>query len=394
MAGKDEKAGMKNITALGVVSFFTDFSTEMVLGVLPLFIISNLGATRAMLGAIEGSSELASYALRMVSGTLSDRIGRRKVFILAGYALSTASKPFFAFAATWYHALELRLSDRFGKGIRTAPRDALIADSVPESASGRAFGLHRTLDQMGAIAGPVAAFALLSITDIRGVFLFSLLPGAIAVLLLAFFVREVVVRTGARKTMRANVTSLLRKNRPFVLLLVVSGVFSAGAFNFSFVLLRASEMGVPQNMVPLVYAAINVAHTAVAYPSGRLADRIGREKMLIVGYAVFAASAAMMALSYGAAYAYAVAIVYGAYAGIAETLQRAVIPRYVAPESRGTAFGLYNLVVGSGFFAGGVVFGLLWDMSGIVVASTYSIVLAIAALAGMLMFVRVRPSDP
>lgn len=385
---------MKNITALGVVSFFTDFSTEMVLGVLPLFIISNLGATRAMLGAIEGSSELASYALRMVSGTLSDRIGRRKVFILAGYALSTASKPFFAFAATWYHALELRLSDRFGKGIRTAPRDALIADSVPESASGRAFGLHRTLDQMGAIAGPVAAFALLSITDIRGVFLFSLLPGAIAVLLLAFFVREVVVRTGARKTMRANVTSLLRKNRPFVLLLVVSGVFSAGAFNFSFVLLRASEMGVPQNMVPLVYAAINVAHTAVAYPSGRLADRIGREKMLIVGYAVFAASAAMMALSYGAAYAYAVAIVYGAYAGIAETLQRAVIPRYVAPESRGTAFGLYNLVVGSGFFAGGVVFGLLWDMSGIVVASTYSIVLAIAALAGMLMFVRVRPSDP
>ena len=394
MAGTDEKAGMKNIAALGIVSFFTDFSTEMVLGILPLFIISNLGATRAMLGALEGSSELASYALRMVSGTLSDKIGKRKVFILAGYTLSTASKPFFAFAATWYHALALRLSDRFGKGMRTAPRDALIADSVPESASGRAFGLHRTLDQMGAIAGPVTAFALLSITDIRGVFLFSLLPGAMAVVVLAFFVREVAVRTSARKTILVNVTSLVRKNRPFVLLLVVAGVFSAGAFNFSFVLLRASEMGVQQNMVPLVYAAINVAHTAVAYPSGRLADRIGREKVLVIGYAVFAASAAMMVLSYGAAYAYMVAIVYGAYAGIAETLQRAVIPRDVPPESRGTAFGLYNLVVGFGFFAAGVVFGLLWDISGIIAATTYSIVLAAAAMIGMSIFlVKARPSN-
>ena len=375
------------------MSFFTDFSTEMVLGVLPLFIVSNLGATRAMLGALEGSSELASYALRMVSGMLSDRIGKRKVFILVGYALSTVSKPFFAFATSWYHALALRLSDRFGKGIRTAPRDALIADSVPESASGRAFGLHRTLDQMGAIAGPVAAFALLSFTDIRGVFLFSLLPGAISVIVLAFFVREIALRTSARKTMLAKVTDLVHKNRPFVLLVVVSGIFSAGSFNFSFVLLRASELGAQQNTVPLVYAVINVAHTAVAYPSGKLADRIGREKILVIGYAVFAASAAMMTLAYGAASAYLVAIVYGAYAGIAETLQRAVIPRYVPPESRGTAFGLYNLVVGFGFFAAGVVFGLLWDISGIIAASTYSISLTAVAIIGMSIFlVKARPS--
>jgi MFS family permease len=394
---EEKEAGMKNITALGAVSFFTDFSTEMVLGVLPLFIISNLGATKAMLGAIEGSSELASYALRMVSGSLSDRLGKRKVLILAGYALSTASKPFFAFAASWYHALALRLSDRVGKGVRTAPRDALIADSVPESASGRAFGLHRTIDQMGAIAGPVVAFALLSVTDIRGVFLFSLVPGAIAVLVLVFFVREVAIKASARKAMLANVKSLVRSNRPFLILLVVSGIFSAGAFNFSFVLLRASEMGVQQNMVPLVYATINVAHTAVAYPSGRLADRIGREKVLVIGYAVFAGSAAMMALPYGAAatvYAYMVAIVYGVYAGIAETLQRAVIPRYVAPESRGTAFGLYNLVAGSGFLAGGVAFGLLWDAAGIAAASIYSIVLSITAMAGMAVFIKSRRADP
>lgn len=385
---KQENAGMKNVTALGAVSFFTDFSTEMVLGVLPLFIISNLGATRAMLGAIEGSAELASYALRMVSGSLSDLVGKRKVFILAGYALSAASKPFFAFAASWYDALALRLSDRVGKGLRTAPRDALIADSVPESASGRAFGFHRTIDQAGAIAGPIATFALLSITDIRGVFLFSLLPGLVAVLVLVFFVKEMVVKTGVRKTMLSNVRGLVRHNRPFLFLLVVSGIFSAGAFNFSFVLLRASEMGVQKNMVPLVYVVINVAHTAVAYPSGKLADRIGRKKVLVMGYAVFALSAAMMALSYGVAYAYALALVYGAYAGIAETLQRAVIPKYVAQELRGTAFGLYNLVIGSGFFAGGIAFGLLWDTSGIVAASAYSIALAALAIAGMAAFIR------
>lgn len=187
--------------------------------------------------------------------------------------------------------------------------------------------------------------------------------------------------------MLAKVASLVHKNRPFVMLVVVSGVFSAGAFNFSFVLLRASELGVQQNTVPLVYAAINIAHTAVAFPSGKLADRIGREKVLVIGYGIFAASAAMLIMSYGAAYAYLVTIVYGAYAGIAETLQRAVIPRYVPPDSRDTAFGLYNLVVGLGFFAGSVVFGLLWDIFGIIAASTYSILLAAAAMIGMSMFV-------
>jgi MFS family permease len=382
---------MRNVTSLGVVSFFTDFSTEMVLAVLPLFIVSNLGATRAILGAIEGSAELVSYALRMVSGSLSDRVGKRKAFIVAGYAMSTASKPFFAFAASWYAALAFRLSDRVGKGIRTAPRDALIADSVPDTSSGRAFGLHRTMDQMGAIAGPVAAFALLSVTDIRGVFLFSLIPGAVAVLVLAYFVKEVAIRTSARKTMLSNIQGLMRQNRPFLLLLIISGVFSVGAFNFSFVLLRASDMGVPQNTVPLVYAAINAAHTAVAYPAGRLADKVGKEKVLVIGYAVFAASAAMMALSYGSGYAYLVAVVYGAYAGISETLQRAVIPRYVSQEARGTAYGLYNLVVGVGFFAGGITFGTLWDLSGIAAASIYSIIIAAVASAGMVALFKTSP---
>jgi MFS family permease len=280
--------GMRNVTALGLVSFFTDFSTEMVLGVLPFFIVSTLGASRTLLGAIEGSAELTSYAFRMVSGSLSDKVGKRKVFVIAGYGLSTITKPFFAASSNWLDAFVVRFGDRMGKGIRTAPRDALIADSVSESKVGRAFGIHRTIDQLGAIVGPIAAFALLQVVDIRAIFLLSLIPGAIAVLILVFFVKEVVMKrsssTAARITMLSNINRVTRGNRPFVLLLIITGIFGIGAFNFPFILLRASDLGVAESLIPLIYAIINVAHTAIGIPSGILADKVGKEKVLIIVY--------------------------------------------------------------------------------------------------------------
>lgn len=383
---------MRNVTALGLVSFFTDFSTEMVLGVLPLFIISTLGASRAILGAIEGSAELTSYAFRMVSGSMSDKVGKRKVFVLAGYAASTASKPFFAGATSWVDAFLVRTGDRVGKGLRTAPRDALIADSAPESKAGRAFGIHRTIDQMGAIVGPVAAFALLQVMDIRGIFLVSLIPGAIALLILIVFVREVVVKRRANTTMVSNIGSLVKKNRPFLLLLIISGLFSLGAFNFSFILLRASDLGVQNDMVPLVYAVINISHAAIGIPSGMVADRIGKERMLIIGYGVFATSAILMAtLSADVFYAYVIAVVFGLYVGISETVQRAVVPRFVPSELRGTAFGLFNLVIGSCFFVSNVIFGFLWDNYNLHSAVSYSIVLTIIAGVAMYFFIRKYP---
>src|SRR5919198_3943608 len=172
----------------------------MILGILPVFIVNNLGASKAILGGIEGSAELISYAFRMVSGSLSDKVGKRKIFVLAGYGLSTVARPFFALSTGWLDAFIVRAGDRIGKGLRTAPRDALIADSVYESSSGKAFGIHRTIDQMGAIAGPVAAFALLQVMDIRGIFLMSLIPGVIAVLILIFFVKEVAVKRLSNNT--------------------------------------------------------------------------------------------------------------------------------------------------------------------------------------------------
>jgi MFS family permease len=388
--------GMRNVTALGLVSFFTDFSTEMVLGVLPFFIVSTLGASRTLLGAIEGSAELTSYAFRMVSGSLSDKVGKRKVFVIAGYGLSTITKPFFAASSNWLDAFVVRFGDRMGKGIRTAPRDALIADSVSESKVGRAFGIHRTIDQLGAIVGPIAAFALLQVVDIRAIFLLSLIPGAIAVLILVFFVKEVVMKrsssTAARITMLSNINSVIRGNRPFVLLLIITGIFGIGAFNFPFILLRASDLGVAEGLIPLIYAIINVAHTAIGIPSGILADKVGKEKVLIIGYSVFAISTILMlVLSGNTLYAYILAAIFGLYIGISETVQRAVIPRYIASELRGTAYGLYNLVTGTTFFVANVVFGFLWDNFSLTAAVSYSVITAIAAVSGMCMFIRRYP---
>jgi MFS family permease len=389
--------GMRNVVALGFVSFFTDFSTEMILGILPLFIVTNLGAPRAILGGIEGSAELISYAFRMVSGSLSDKIGKRKIFVLSGYGLSTISKPFFAITTGWLDAFFVRAVDRTGKGLRTAPRDALIADSIPESRSGKAFGIHRTIDQTGAIVGPIAAFALLQVMDIRGIFLVSLIPGAVAVIILIFFVKEVAVKRKLSNTITTKVFSnfrnVLRSNRPFVLLLVISGIFSLGAFNYSFILLKASELGVDKNVIPLVYAVINISHTAIGIPSGLLADRIGKEKVLTIGYAVFAVSSLLMITFTGGGegnslYAYVLAAVFGIYMGISETLQRAVVPRYVSSDLCGTAYGIYNVIVGVGFFVSNVIFGYLWDNFNLSIAIFYSMLFAFAAIIGMFTFIK------
>jgi MFS family permease len=389
----DKLIGIRNVIALGFVSFFTDFSIEMILGILPLFIVTNLGASRTILGGIEGSAELISYAFRMVSGSLSDKLRKRKIFVLAGYGLSTVSKPFFAVTSGWLDAFIVRACDRIGKGLRTAPRDALIADSVSESAAGKAFGIHRTLDQMGAIVGPVGAFALLQIIDIRGIFLVSLIPGAIGIIILVFIVKEVAIRFSNTTGTLSNFGNVLKRNRPFVLLLIISGIFSIGAFNYSFILLKASSLGINKNVIPLVYAVINISHTAIGIPSGMLADKIGKEKVLTIGYAAFAVSSLLMiTLTGNFLYAYVLAAVFGLYMGISETLQRAIIPRYISSELRGTAYGIYNLVIGSGFFISNIIFGFLWDKYNVNVGVYYSIITSLAAITGMFLFVGKYPS--
>jgi MFS family permease len=262
--------------------------------------------------------------------------------------------------------------------------------------SGKAFGIHRTIDQMGAIVGPVAAFALLQVIDIHWVFIVSLIPGAIAVIILIFVVKEVTIKrlSNIKPTMLANVGNVLKANRPFAVLLIISGIFSLGAFNYSFILLRASELGVDKNIIPLVYAVINVSHTVIGIPSGLLDDRIGKEKVLIIGFAVFVVSAVLMVLFIGNSfYTYILAAIFGVYVGISETLQRAVIPRYISSELRGTAYGIYNVIIGTGFFASNVMFGFLWDRYSLNIAVLYSAVVALTAIIGMVIFVMKFPAS-
>ncbi|HZA69109.1 MAG TPA: MFS transporter [Nitrososphaeraceae archaeon] len=380
--------GLRNVTVLGIVSFFTDFSTEMIAGMLPSFIVTELGASKALLGGIEGSAELVSYAFRLVSGSLSDKFHRRKIFILFGYGLSTISKPFFSVSFNWTDVLLVRISDRIGKGVRTAPRDALISDSVTETTSGKAFGIHRSLDQSGAIAGPIAGYALLQFFDVRDIFILSLIPGVIAVIILVFFVKEVIGKDITEGIQR-NFLYLLNQNRPFTILLLITGIFGLGAYNFSFVLLKSSDLGVIESTIPLVYAAINITHTAVSIPSGILADRIGKEKVLVLGYGVLLVSSFLMVLLSGNfLYAFVVALIYGIYLGVTETVQRAVLPKYVDSNVRGTAYGLYNLVIGVGFFIGNILFGYLWDAYSLDVAISFSSIFVAGAMIGMIMFIK------
>lgn len=380
--------GMRNVTILGIVSFFTDFSTEMISGMLPSFIVTELGASKALLGGIEGSAELVSYAFRLVSGSLSDKLRRRKIFILFGYGLSTISKPFFSVSLNWIDVLIVRISDRIGKGVRTTPRDALISDSITETTSGKAFGIHRSLDQSGAIAGPIAGYALLQFFDVRDIFILSLIPGVIAIITLVFFVKEVIGKD-TTKGMQRNFLYLLKQNKPFTILLLITGIFGLGAYNFSFVLLKSSDLDVIESSIPLVYATINITHTAVSIPSGIIADRIGKEKVLILGYGVLLVSSFLMVLLSGNfLYAFVIALIYGIYVGITETVQRAVLPKYVDSNLRGTAYGLYNVVIGVGFFIGNILFGYLWDAYSLAVSISISSIFVASGMIGMTVFIK------
>lgn len=390
-----KSSGLKNVMYMGLVSFFTDFSTEMIMSVLPLYIVKDLDLSRTILGAIEGSGEFVNYVFRIPSGYISDKIGKRKILVIIGYGISTISKPFFIFVTTFVDTIIVRIVDRAGKGIRTAPRDALIGDSVNESNSGKAFGIHRTLDQIGAIIGPVFAFLILELFggDIRYIFLLSIIPGIISLIILIYFVKDRVINIKeslVNVTFFSNFRNLFIENKIFVSLVIILGIFSIGAFNYSFVLLKSADLGVVQNFVPIIYAMINITHTAIGIPAGILSDRIGKEKVLIVSFFLFAVCALLMYFSENNNIIYIISIplIYGIYVGISETIQRAIISKYVLEHNRGTAFGFYGLIIGICLLIGNITFGFLWDSYGIEIALLYSLTLSILAIIFLFSFIK------
>jgi MFS family permease len=380
--------GFQNVVRLGYVSLFTDVSTEMILGVLPIFIVKDLGATAAILGLIEGVAEAVNYAFRVFAGVLTDRIGRRKPFVLIGYGLSSIAKPLFAVTSSWGQAFGVRVIDRAGKGTRTSPRDALISDSIAKAEAGKGFGLHRSLDQLGAVLGPLFAFAVIPFIGIRGVFWVSFVPALMALITLVFFVRDSRGAIGQRTPLQ-NMRSVL--NRDFVFLLAFLGIFAVGAYNFSFILLKAGSLGISENDIPLVYAVLNVATVMLGLPAGMLADKVGKLPMLCVSYILFlVTSAAGSFLAGNAVYGFLLAFLFGSYLAISETVQRALIPDFTRPELKGTGYALYYTLIGICSFLANSIFGFLWTNLGSQVAFQFTLGTATAGIVALLLFMALK----
>jgi len=387
MEKNSEKLGFKNVVRLGYVSLFTDISTEMILGILPYFIVSQLGATAELLGIIEGSAEAVNNIFRVFTGVLTDRVGRRKPLVILGYGLSSISKPLFALATSWQQAFAVRVIDRAGKGTRTSPRDALISDSVAKSQSGKAFGIHESLDQTGAVLGPLLAFVTVPFIGIRGVFWLSFAPAAVSLTILIFFVSDSRGLVKQRK-LYENAKDVLR-NREFVLLLVALGVFSVGAYNFSFILLDAGRLGVQVNYIPLVYALLNFATVIIGYPAGMLADRAGKLSVLGLSYLVFMiTSISGIFLTSTPLAACLLAIMFGGYMAISDTVQRAAIPDFTKPELKGTAYALYYTVIGFCAFVANSIFGAFWTLNSPGTAFEFSVVTSIFGVVALVLFMR------
>jgi len=380
-----KKLGFQNVVRLGYVSLFTDVSTEMILGVLPVnFIIDQLGASAAILGLIEGTAEAVNYIFRVIAGILTDKVGRRKPFVIVGYGLSTLAKPLFAIATSWGQAFAVRVADRAGKGTRTSPRDALISDSIPKSQAGKGFGLHRSLDQVGAVLGPLLAFALLPFIGVREIFWISFIPAAIALLILLFFVSDTRARA-RQKNVFGNARAVL--TREFVVLLVVLEIFSVGAYNFSFILLMARYLGVQEGLIPLVYTVLNLATVILGLPAGMLADKAGKLPVLCLSFLVFLSTSLAGIFLHGYwLYGFLIAFLFGSYLSIAETVQRAMIPDFTRPELKGTGYAFYYTLVGIGSFVANSVFGSLWSNLSPAAAFQYSIATSAIALVALLIF--------
>ena len=376
--GLSRPAVNRNVLALGWTSLLTDISSEMIVPVLPAFVTGTLKASVASLGVIEGVAECTATALRIVSGWLSDRIGRRKPFMLLGYGISTVAKGAMALAGSWGAVLGLRFSDRVGKGLRNPPRDALIADSVAKESLGSAFGLHRAMDTLGAALGPLAAFALLSAFpgQIRRVFLTAVVPAVLAVLVLALFVRSPERRPHAPRSLLGNFTGL---GSPVYRFLAVTAVFSLAASSMAFVLLRAGQVGFTAAQVPLVYVVYNVVYAALSWPLGHLSDRIGRRPLLFAAYLWFAGCYALLAWQPTRVAVVAAFAGLGVHSALLEGTQRSLLADFVAVERRATAYGLYYAVVGAALLPASVVGGFLWDRFGPPVTFGVSATLALVA---------------
>ncbi|MGQ0666595.1 MAG: MFS transporter [Nitrospiraceae bacterium] len=373
------------IWVLGFVSLLMDISSEMIHSLLPLFMVTSLGAGAIAVGLVEGLGESLALILKVFSGTLSDYWGRRKELAVFGYALSAFTKPLFPLAAGVGAVLSARVLDRIGKGVRGAPRDALVADIAPPHLRGAAFGLRQSLDTVGAIVGPLVAAGLMLLwaNDFRAVFWVAVLPGFMAVGLLCFGIREPQPLQTSRGRNPIHRKTLARLAAGYWGVVGFGAVFTLARFSEAFLVLRAQQGGIPLALVPLVMVAMNVIYALSAYPFGRLSDRVSHRRLLAFGLLVLIAADAVLAASDHWGLVLVGVGLWGLHLGITQGLLAAMIAHRVPADLRGTAFGFFNLASGAAMLIASVLAGFLWDQFG--AASTFAAgaVLCTIALAGL-----------
>ncbi len=370
---------------MGAVSFFADIAGEMIAPILPLFIVSTLGAPATAVGLVDGAADLTASACRALGGWWSDRARRRKPTVLFGYSISALAKPLLALSAAWPAAMGARMLDRAGKGLRGSARDALIADSVDKSELGYAFGLHRAMDTAGAVLGPLAALALLRRGfDHRRIFEFAAVPAAASVLIVAAFVREARKPDAAPASERVGAPRARTPlPRAFWTFLAVYGLFALGNSSDSFLLLRARADGLSETRVILAYVLFNLVNASLAPATGRLADRWGRRRTVAAGLAVFTACYAGFALARASGVVWGLFALYGVYAALVEGSFRAVVSQFTDEGNRGTAHGVFQSVTGALAFSASVAAGLLWTRVGPAAPFVFGAACSALACAGL-----------
>jgi MFS family permease len=351
---------------LGFVSLLMDIASETIHSLLPLFMVGTLGASALSVGLIEGLAEATALIVKVFSGALSDWLGRRKGLALAGYALGALSKPLFALAPGLGTVVAARLIDRVGKGIRGAPRDALVADIAPPEQRGAAFGLRQSLDTVGAFAGPLLAAGLMLLwaDDFRAVFWVAVLPGLASVLVLWLGVHEPPPRPGEPRRNPIARAALRQLSPAYWWVVGVGGLFTLARFSEAFLVLRAQQTGIPLAAVPLVMVAMNAVYALAAYPFGRLADRIDHRGLLAAGLAVLVAADAVLALSVHWVGVLAGVLLWGLHMGMTQGLLATMVADTAPPALRGTAYGVFNLVSGLAMLAASLLAGAVWDRWG------------------------------
>jgi MFS family permease len=352
------------VWALGAVSLLMDLSSELVHSLLPIFMVTVLGASMAAVGVVEGIAEATASIVKLFSGAISDRLGRRKPIVVIGYALAALSKPLFPLASSVPLVLAARFMDRLGKGIRGAPRDALIADVTPEDARGAAYGLRQALDTVGAVLGPLAAIGLMLLlaSDVRSVLWWAIVPAVLSVLVLVVLVKEPQGKTAPLD--RFSLGSFTKLGKACWIVVALGAVLTLARFSEAFLVLRAQELGLALAVVPIVLVVMNVAYTAIAYPAGLAADRGHRKALLVWGLLSLVAADVVIAGAASIAVLFIGIALWGVHMGLTQGLLATLVADAAPQALRGAAFGVFHLVSGIAMLAASVIAGALWDAYG------------------------------